>query len=326
MKELSLRLQMCIAIGIAGVAFYGGRCLPIDPATTVSKTAPAILPAATPSKAPAAGPAMKADPRLPKPADASPGKEMTQEQVLAGLLMKLGEISEIRNPDGYGKALSEFHKAFAAWFAASPEEAVQFLSASPQRDGLLRLAIAAWAKADPAAASAWLAAHTDTPGRDAMAAGLAMAVLKEDPNASIQWVASIKDPAQKLFSAETLGWEFYRRSDAEAADALGKIGLPESALPHLNQTWAAKLSSIAKRNAQNLVSTANAAKAAGGTLDTSSLDSVVSSMTSGINGGGQFAKSVFKVSSSDWTDREKIASLKNVKVADGEIKFEGMKP
>lgn len=227
---------------------------------------------------------------------------------------------------GYNQALADFHLALAAWIAASPDEAVQFLSTSPQRDALLRLAAAAWATSDATAASAWLDAHPDTPGRDAMAAGLAMEIFKEDPDAGVQWVSSIKDSAQKLSVAESMGWEFYRRSESEAADALTRMGLPDSAGPPLTQTWAAKFATVTKRNAQNLVSTANAARDSGASLDASSPDSVLSSMTSGVQGSGQFAKAVFKVSNTDWTDREKEASLRSVKVADGRISFDEKQP
>jgi hypothetical protein len=323
-KFYSLPVLLALAAGLAGVSFYAGRNFPVESPSNSPKAASPVVAATSPAPAKPSLPAPKPEPA--KNPAAAPKKELSREEMLAGLLMKLGEISPIRNPDGYRQGLSDFEKGFVEWFAASPEEAAQFLSTSPQRDTLLKLAIATWAKSDPSAASAWLAAHPDTPGRDAMATGLAMAVFKEDPNASIQWISSIKDPAQKLSGAESLGWEFYRRSDSEAAEVLGRMGLPESAAGPLTQNWSAKLTAVAKRNAQNLVSIANAVEAAGGTLDTSSLDSVVRSLTSGIHGGGQFATSVFQVSTTDWTGREKEASLKSVKVADGKVRFEETKP
>ncbi|HEX2746403.1 MAG TPA: hypothetical protein VHM91_00280 [Verrucomicrobiales bacterium] len=304
----------------AAASFYAGRNFPFE--TPADQKRPTAIKAASATGKSADAP--------PKPEGAkqivtASAHDPSAQDIQSKLLEKLTALSKSGMIVQEG-ALSELHHALAAWMAASPDEVVKFLSTSPQRDDLLRLAVTGWAKSDPAAASAWLAAHADTPGRDAMAAGLAVAVSKEDPNAGIQWVSSIKDPAQKLLSAGSLGWEFYRRSDEEAAEALGRMGLPESAAGPLTQTWAAKLTAVAKRNAQNLVSTANAALAAGGTLDTSDLDSVVGSISTGINGGGKFAGSVFRVSTGDWTDREKQTALKNVKVADGKVKFEEVKP
>ena len=209
-----------------------------------------------------------------------------------------------------------------AWFAAHPDEAGAYLSASAQRDGLFSQLFALWGKKDPHAASLWLAEHPNAPGRDSMAAGLAKGVAREDAAASMKWVAAIKDPVLKLNAGREAGWVVYRTSEEDAESGLREAGIPESAIPALKAGWQKQFSTTTTRNSQNLVSIANAAAAAGATINSTNVEDLVSRISTGVNGGGQFKGSIFMVDTSDWTSRELSAARKLISVTGGSVRFE----
>ncbi len=233
------------------------------------------------------------------------------EQKLSSLLTALGK--------------RDFQMAgddIVAWFAAHPDEAAAYLSASAQRDGLFSQMFALWGKKDPHAASLWLAEHPNAPGRDSMAAGLAKGVAREYAAASMKWVAAIKDPLLKLNAGREAGWVVYRMSEEDAEAGLREAGIPESAIPALKAGWQKQFSTTTTRNSQNLVSIANAAAAAGATINSTNVEDLVSRISTGVNGGGQFKGSIFMVDTSDWTNRELSAARKLIRVNDGSVHFE----
>jgi len=227
----------------------------------------------------------------------------------------LEKIAASRDPSATDRILAE-------WMAADPDGVISFLSTSPQRDALLQKIAALWARADPAAASAWLAAQRGgLPGRDALAAGLAGAVVREDPRAAVAWVASIADPAVKFAAAQETGYEFYRQSDAAAQEALAGMALPDSASHSVFAAWHTRFTASARRNAQSLAAIHNAARAAGAVMDSSNLDDIRTLLATGVKGSGQFATSTFQVSNTDQTERETAAASAHLELSGDTLSF-----
>lgn len=205
---------------------------------------------------------------------------------------------------------AELIGVFPQWLASHPDDALAFVSASPQRDALLRIATRRWAETDPVAASAWLAEHNDFGGRDAMAAGIASAIANGDPAAAVAWAASIRDAALKFSAAEDSGYAFYLAGDETARDAFRRMGLPETAIPALlNGAMAKKLDALARRGAQNLASTYGAARAAGAVIEAESVDGIMQALSAGVSGSGQFSGTLFQVDTSVWPERERAESM-----------------
>jgi hypothetical protein len=250
--------------------------------------------------------------------EAAPGRREAGKSTASERLME--SLEEMAN----SKQQGQLEDLLAKWLARNPEEMLQFLESSPHRDEVLRKVTALWAKTDAAAASSWLAAHPTIAGRDATAAGLAAAVVKDEPDAAVQWVATIKDPMQKLAGAQTAGYEFFRQSDESALAALSKMGMPASAIePALLETWKRRLGEFSKRNAQNVASAYSAAKAAGADVSPDSPEAVVEALNNGIKGSGQFSTSVFKVDLTDLTEREQTAARDYLEMSGDQIKYTG---
>ncbi|HWB01854.1 MAG TPA: hypothetical protein VG796_02445 [Verrucomicrobiales bacterium] len=209
------------------------------------------------------------------------------------------------------------------WLKTNPDEAVAFLSGGDKRDELLQNTFRKWAEGDVESASRWLSAHGSAPGRDAMAAGLASGCAKGDPQAAMQWAASIHDPALKLAAGGTAGYEFYRTSDEEAAKALTTCGLPPSAFEALRAEWQRRLTATSSRNAQNVASTFNAARAAGSETQAETVESVIQLLNAGIKGGGQFRSSTFSVDLSQLTEREMAITKSRLEIVDGAVSYTG---
>lgn len=222
------------------------------------------------------------------------------------------------------KRRGDVEHLLATWLARNPEEVLRFLQSSPHRDDLLRKAATAWAATDAVGASTWLAAHPSVAGRDAMAAGLAAAVAGDEPDAAIQWVASIKDPLQKLAGARGAGYEFFRTSDDTALAALSKMGMPASSLdPELLEAWKRSLDEKSRRGAQNIASAYAAAKAAGAASSATDADAAIQEITNGLNGSGAFSTSVFKVNLDPWTAREQAATRDYLKFEGQSLLYSG---
>ncbi len=230
------------------------------------------------------------------------------------LMEMLYHLSESRHPSGMEEMLVQ-------WMATDPDAVAAFLSSSPERDLLLHRITALWAKADPGAASAWLASRPAVDGHDAMAAGLAAGVAKEDLQAAVLWVASIKDPVMKLAAASATGYEFYRQGDAVAGEALAGMGLPPSARETVVSAWRARLDAISRRNAQNLASSYHASKAAGAVIEGSTVEQIRTIIAAGVKGSGQFSDMTFKVDSKDLTERELTAAGTHLELLDGDLNY-----
>ena len=292
----------------AVAAFIAGRYFPVFPEPAAKRSGASVIAGAAETTSRSA-PMVDAKPAVSSPASppATSPRAIPSAEKLMGMLE---EIAGSREPNARERVLAE-------WLASDPEGALSFLSTSPQRDSLLKMMTALWAKSDPAAASAWLAAHTAFDGRDAMAAGLASGVMKEDPQAAIEWAASIKDPAIKINAAGETGYEFYRQSDSAGDEAFTGMGLPASAKEAVTAAWNRKLTAISRRNAQNLVSTYSASRAAGASIDASSVEHVRALHATGVKGSGQFASSTFQVNSKDLTDREVAAAGTHMELSEG---------
>jgi hypothetical protein len=253
----------------------------------------------------------------PKPSEAksgvAPGGEASHvtTKKLSELLSRLTE-----NPD-----FSKIGNDIGAWFAANPDETLAYLANSPERDAVFSQLFTLWSKKDPHAASLWLAEHPEAPGRDDMAAGLASGVAAEDSAAAMQWVTAIKDPVIKLNAGREAAWEIYRNNEEDAAAALIKAGIPESALPSIQAAWQKRFSATVTRLTRSLVYTAKAAEAAGASFKSSNVDDLFTRMTNGVKGEGQFDLTRFDVDTSGWTSRESSAVKQSIIITDGGVRF-----
>lgn len=237
------------------------------------------------------------------------------DDVEGNLNWLLSNIDENRDFQKIGSELAD-------WIAANPDEAVAFLSGSSNRDAAFSSLFGLWAKKDPHTASLWLSKHPDAPGRDGMVAGLATGVARVDPSAAIQWVAAIKDPVIKLNAGQEAGWVIYRSSEADAEAGLLETGIPESVIPSIKAGWQKRFSAMVSRHAQDLVSMAKVAAAAGATINAMGVEDVVTHLSTGVSGGGQFKESMFMVDTTDWTLRELSAAKKKMSVIHGFMGFD----
>ena len=208
------------------------------------------------------------------------------------------------------------------WLAECPSDVLGFLEQSPRRDQLLQAAAKEWLRGDAKGISEWLAAAGDFEGRDAIVAGMAVAVAREDGEAAIAWIASIKDPQQKLIAAQDSAYSFYRHSDEAAREAFQKMGLPDSAFDSLLAGSARDIhqhKSYAK--AHHLIGVCKSALEAGAEFAPQSASEVFEALSKGISGAGAFSGSMFKLDATDWTPREIEDALNYLQVSDGKVQF-----
>ncbi len=304
-------------IYIAGLlaAFAAGHYIPLgqpaDPPT--ARTQPPTAAASTaslPLNAPAAVSGKKSKEPAGQPApDSQIGANDAKE-----LLSILESLGEKRDMEGVERTL-------AKWMAADPDAVIAFLSASANRDGILIKLTALWAKQDPAAASSWLAGHRDRLGHDAMVSGLVSTVVREEPEAAVKWVSAMKDPLLKAAAAQDAGYEFYRQSDDAAGKALTEMGLPESASPAMFGAWEKRFAEFARRDAQNIASVFNAARAAGAEVNAQTVEDIRALLSAGIKGSGAFSSNMFKVDTTDRSPRETAATVGHLEVSEGTVKY-----
>jgi hypothetical protein len=213
------------------------------------------------------------------------------------------------------------------WLAECPSDVLGFLELSPRRDELLHRAASIWGERDARGISEWLAAAGDFEGRDAIVSGMAEQVARDDGDAAIAWIASIKDPQQKLIAAQGAGYSFYRHSDEATREAFQKMGLPDSAFDSIvDEGVRGRYQAYQSRNAQNLASVHQAARAAGAEFAPQSAAELLEGLSKGISGAGQFSGSLFKVDTTNWTAREIEDTLKLLEVSDGKVKYKPEQP
>ena len=308
-RPLILPVTLVSLAGAGG--FFAGRQFPVHTAVATASVAAKITAGTKATSSKSGG-------------QVRPGTEANFRRGESGVSTPSARLLETLEEMAESKQQGAIENLLSTWLAGNPDEMLQFLSSSPRRDDILRKITTLWAGTDPAAASSWLAGHPDTAGHDAMAAGLAAAVVKDEPDAALQWVASINDPLQKLAGAQAAGYEFFRQSDETALEALRKMGMPASSIePAMLELWKRRLGGVSRRGAQNLASAYAAAKAAGGDLKPENVEEVIAALNEGIKGAGQFSSTLFKVDTTGYTERERGASKTHLEISGETLSYTG---
>lgn len=305
--KLRRSVPLLLTVLTAGVAgFFAGRMFPAAGESAGPGKGAKVVPlAARESSRAAAGPA------------AGKGAAQAMSPQAARMLARL---EERLNMSGYSS--ERLSKMLGTWLAECPSEVLGFLEESPRRDELLLLGAKAWGRSDAKGISEWLASQGEFAGRDAIVAGLAPHLAGKDEETAIAWIASIKDPAQKIIAAQDSGYWFYRHSDEAAREAFRKMGLPDSAFDSLITEEARQThrqSSYDKAHHFKLI--CESALEAGAEFAPQSISEAYEALTKGITVTKGSTSTIFRVSATDWTPREVEDTLNYLEVSDGKVRL-----
>jgi hypothetical protein len=117
--------------------------------------------------------------------------------------------------------------------------------------------------------------------------------------AALRWAGECKSEDEKLGASIRGLHALFVRNPDEAERLLADSGLSAEAQEMATSQLIENVRRSSQRNAQNILGVMGAAVAAGAKFDTSSVESVIEQLTTGVNGTGDFKDSLFKISKLD---------------------------
>ncbi|MGI8602844.1 MAG: prepilin-type N-terminal cleavage/methylation domain-containing protein [Verrucomicrobiales bacterium] len=94
------------------------------------------------------------------------------------------------------------------------------------------------------------------------------------------------------------------------------------AIPIISNINQNAVNAVNRRNAQNIANVYGAAVAAGATIDTGSVSTVINDLQTGKTGIGQFSSTTFKVNISD-AEQTTLEAAGHLSIADGVLNYSG---
>lgn len=199
-------------------------------------------------------------------------------------LKRMGELS--RMPQGMER-FRALREVLARALKENPDAVIGWCAASEHAPAMLQGIFETWAQCDPAACAAWLNAHTDAGNRDQMIAGMLQgaAQTSKGVEGAWEWVRAISDPATRADAAIAVSADAWWSDRAGAEREIAALNLPAEMVAAVHKGWEEQAMTAqreAPRNAQNIVSIYNAARASGASIKAGSAEELARALSEGI--------------------------------------------